>query len=79
LDLAARREQFHDEHELYRENKLEQQERIELFYVLEQFFEDSRQHPANDDNKSLKAAQQHMQDYFSQPENTFFFDKNKIN
>jgi len=32
--MAGRREEFLDEHQLYRENKLEQQERIELYYVL---------------------------------------------
>lgn len=42
LDIAGRREEFLDEHQLYRENKLEQQERIELYYVLEQMFESSK-------------------------------------
>jgi len=39
LDLAGRRAKFMDDHQLYREGKLEEQERGELFYVLEQLFE----------------------------------------
>ena len=55
------------------ENKKEQQDRIQLFYILEQFYEHSREKP-----DAGSVAQQHMRDYFSDPENTFFFDKNKM-
>jgi len=44
---------------------------------MEQFFEKTRREPAAE-NAPLYEAQQHMRDYFSQPENTQFFDKNKI-
>ena len=39
LDMDGRREKFILDRLEYKENKLEQQERMELFYVLEQFFE----------------------------------------
>ena len=58
---------------MFLENKKEQQERIQLFYILEQFFEHSRSYP-----DQMSEAQNHMRDYFADPENTFFFDKNKI-
>jgi len=35
MNQAARREEYLEEHTRYKENKLEQQERIELFYLLE--------------------------------------------
>jgi hypothetical protein len=40
---------------------------------LEQFFENARTKP--DPNSSAQAA---IKEYFAKPENTFFFDKNKI-
>jgi hypothetical protein len=52
---------------------LEQQQRIQLFYVLEQFFEQARNKPEPE-----SVAQAQIKEYFSKPENTFFFDKNKI-
>jgi len=67
-----------EEHQLYKEGRLEEQERGELFYVFEQFFEKTRREPATAENAPLYEAQHHMRDYFSQPENTQFFDKNKI-
>ena len=76
--MAGRREEFLDEHQLYRENKLEQQERIELYYVLEQMFESSKQNSGLAASDPLQEAHEHMQEYFSQPENTYFFEKNKI-
>ena len=39
LDETGRRDLFLEEHAQYKENKLEQTQRIETFYVLEQFFE----------------------------------------
>jgi len=42
LDESGRREKFMDEHQRYKEGRLEEHERTELFYVLEQFFEKSR-------------------------------------
>lgn len=78
LDERGRRDVWLDEHKAYKENKLEQQERIETFYVLEQFFESQRQNPATEENKELHEAQQHIREYFNQPENTYFFDKNKL-
>jgi len=51
----------------------EQLERNQLFYILEQFFAEAKQHP-QPENK----AQEAIVDYFKDTENTFFFDKNKI-
>ena len=56
LDMRGRREQFQLERLEYKENKLEQQDRMELFYVLEQFFESSRKNPATDENDPLNKA-----------------------
>ena len=67
-----------EEHQRYKEGRLEEQERAELFYVLEQFFQKSRRQPAAEEHAPLHAAQEHLREYFSQPENTEFFDKNKI-
>lgn len=36
---------LHNEYKLYQERKLEQQERIRLFYILEQFNEEARKNP----------------------------------
>lgn len=52
-----------------------------MYFVLEQFFESQRQNPAKGataGERALAEAQEHIRDYFSQPENTEFFDKNKI-
>ena len=73
LTPRQREEQFFVDYKLYTENKKEQQDRTALFYILEQFFEQSRQHP-----DKMSQAQEHMREYFSDPDNTFFFDKNKI-
>ena len=51
----------------------EQQERNQLFFVLEQFFSHAKQNP-----DPLNKAQEAIVDYFKDTENTFFFDKNKI-
>jgi hypothetical protein len=56
LDMKGRRDLFLDEHIQYKENKLEQQERIQTFYVLEQFFENQRQNPVNDPKNPLYQA-----------------------
>jgi hypothetical protein len=66
-------EDFYADFELYQENKKAQIDRIELFYILEQFYERTRNTPDADSE-----AQAHMREYFSNPENTFFYDKNKI-
>jgi len=66
-------DKFLEDHRLFVENKKEQQDRIKLFYILEQFFEHAREKP-----DKMSAAQDHMREYFADPENTFFFDKNKI-
>lgn len=47
---------------------------MQLYYILEQFYEKAQRNP-----DPLSDAQQHINDYFAEPENTFFFDKNKIN
>ena len=73
LNQRGREEKFFDDHALFMEKKKEQQDRIKLFYILEQFYEHSRDNP-----DKLSTAQDHMRDYFADPENTFFFDKNKI-
>ena len=67
--MAGRRDLFLEEHKQYKENKLEQQERIELYYLLEKM---------NDQSDAASTAQEHLKDYFSKPENTFFYEKNKI-
>jgi hypothetical protein len=73
MNSKARENQMFDDSRIYQENRKEQQERIQLFYILEQFFENARSKP--DPNSE---AQKAVKDYFSKPENTFFFDKNKI-
>lgn len=65
LDNRGRRDVWLDEHKAYKENKLEQQDRIETFYVLEQFFESQRQKPATQENSELQEAQEHIRDYFN--------------
>ena len=72
-DNQARKESYHEDLALVRENKKEQHDRTALFYILEQFYEHSRDSP-----DKASAAQEHMREYFSDPDNTFFFDKNKI-
>jgi hypothetical protein len=78
LDERGRREVWYDEHKAYKENKLEQQDRTETFYVLEQFFESQKQNPVTQENKELYEAQEHIREYFKKPENTYFFDQNKL-
>jgi len=72
-DTAQQKVEYKEDFELYQENKKEQIERIELFYILEQFYERTRNEP-----DASSEAQQHMREYFGNPENTFFYDKNKI-
>lgn len=38
-DIYKRQETYMKEHGLYLENKKEQQERMQLYYILEQFYE----------------------------------------
>jgi len=52
--MRGRRDLYLEEHKQYKENKLEQNERIETFYVLEQFFESQRQNPASQEDKDLE-------------------------
>jgi hypothetical protein len=52
---------------------MEQHDRIKMFYILEQMFEAARSNP-----DSSNKAQSAIKEYFSDPDNTFFFDKNKI-
>ena len=73
LNQEQREKKFFEDHSLFIENKKEQQDRTKLFYILEQFFEHTREKP-----DPMSTAQDHMRDYFADPENTFFFDKNKI-
>mgnify|MGYP000846699357 FL=1 len=72
-DRREREKKFLKDHRLYSDNKKEVHDRQKLFYILEQFFEHSRTHP-----DKMSEAQGHMKTFFSDPENTFFFDKNKI-
>lgn len=37
----------------------------------------SHEAPAEDPDSKLATAQQHIRDYFSKAENTYFFDKGK--
>jgi hypothetical protein len=69
----VREQELKTEYKLYQEKKLEQQERIRLFYVLEQLNEKARQEP--DAGSTGQAA---IREYFSDPDNTYFFDKNKL-
>merc|ERR1712060_137244 len=66
-------QQFLEDHSKFMENKKEQVDRTKLYYILEQFYEHSREQ-----QDKTSDAQRHMQDYFSDPENTYFFDKNKM-
>lgn len=66
-------QQLHADQALYNEGKLEQQERTQLFFVLEQFYEAARRDP-NEKSQGQKL----IKDYFNDPDNTHFFDKNKI-
>ena len=50
LDMTGRRDLFLEEHAQYKENKLEQSERIDTFFVLEQFFENQRKNPVDESN-----------------------------
>ncbi|TNV72079.1 hypothetical protein FGO68_gene11801 [Halteria grandinella] len=70
---AEREQEYFKDYELYKENKKEQLDRNQLFFVLEQFFAHSK---ASAD--PLNKAQEAINDYFKDTENTFFFDKNKI-
>lgn len=45
LNQAAREEKFFMDHKLFLENKKEQHDRTSLFYILEQFYEQSREKP----------------------------------
>ena len=73
LNQRQREKQFFEDHALVQENKKEQQDRMKLFYILEQFYEHSRAKP-----DKMNEAQNHLREYFSDPANTYFFDKNKI-
>lgn len=44
-----------------------------MFYILEQFLEAARTKP-----DQTSKAQDYVKEYFAEPDNTFFFDKNKI-
>lgn len=65
--------QYWEDHSLYLERKKDQIDRTEMYYVLEQFYERARSKPDKESE-----AQRHMQEYFGNPENTYFYDKNKI-
>lgn len=62
LDQRARENQFFEDHALFLENKKEQQDRTKLFYILEQFYEHTRENP-----DKMSDAQDHMKHYFSDP------------
>jgi hypothetical protein len=68
-----KKEAFWKDHKLYRENKKEQIDRTELFYILEQFEQSAKNKP-----NAESEGQRHLREYFSQSENTYFYDKNKI-
>ena len=73
-DMRGRQNKYFEDHLAYKENKLEQNERVELFYVLEQM---NKKNESSGSNES--EASKHLKEYFSKTENTFFYDKNKIN
>lgn len=70
---ADKEADYFREYELFKENKKEQLERNQLFFVFEQFFSHAKSNP-----DPLNKAQEAIVDYFKDTENTFFFDKNKI-
>lgn len=74
---AQRGEQLFTDYDRYREGQLEQKERQELFGIFEQMLQASHEAPATDKDDKLAAAQQHIRDYFSKAENTYFFDKGR--
>lgn len=45
MNTEERREKYMQEHGLYLENKKEQQERMQLYYILEQFHEKAQRAP----------------------------------
>ena len=55
MDEKARKKNFMEDYALMKENKKEQYDRTALFYILEQFYEHTRQNP---DKTSL--AHEHM-------------------
>ena len=73
MDEKARKKNFMEDYALVKENKKEQYDRTALFYILEQLYEHTRENP-----DKASAAHEHMREYFSDPDNTFFFDKNKM-
>lgn len=74
-DQRGRQEQFFLDHKLYKEGKLEQQERTQLYYVLEKLKEQAE---GSTDDQKLRAAGGHLKAYFSDPKNTHFFEQNKL-
>ena len=66
------RDQFLEDHKLYKENKLEQRERSELMFVLEKLRDQSNQELQKGGEGSLQEAQKHILDYFKNPANTQF-------
>lgn len=68
-----REEEYFKQHDIYAEDKKEGMDRLQLFYILEQFYEKSQRQP-----DSLSKPQELINEYFSDPDNTFFLDKNKI-
>ena len=73
LYRKEREEKYFEDHKLFLENKKEQIDRTKIFFILEQFYEHSREQPSQ-----LSEAQEHMREYFSDPDNTYFFDKTKM-
>lgn len=75
---TEKRDQFFEQYELYKEDQLQQKERTQLYSVLESMFEEQKKSPASDSTSQFGRAQEHIREYFSKPENTYFFDKNKM-
>lgn len=59
--------------EKFKDNKKETQDRNKLFFVLEQFFSKTVEQ-----KEPLNKAQEAIMEYFKDTENTYFFDRNKI-
>ena len=67
---------YFDQLEEYQEEKLQQSDRKQLFSIFEQMFEKQRRSPASEDpSDPLYQAQQHIRDYFKDPQNFDFYEK----
>ena len=69
-------EKYLDDHMAYLEGNLEKEERRKAFNIIEQMFAQSREDGLRDsEDPTLKRAVTQLEKYFSDTQNTEFFDK----